>query len=95
MRLLGPMRKNDVVRVLALFCGLFFAIDALDLQDELLNINNLNSVPDDNVTTGIHSDFSYDSSLTLIYCSDSGEESPLISRLHKVPYSNRAPPARS
>lgn len=95
MRGLGPIRRNTAFRIFALFCIFFFAADALDLRDELLNINDSNSYLDNNNTTGIQSDFSFNPLLALIFRFHSATASVATSGFQNMPCSNRAPPAWS
>jgi hypothetical protein len=93
MRLFGSTKKNTAVRILVLFCVFFFAADIFDLRDELLNTDNFNGYPNDNIKMGIHSDHSFNPSLSLIFHSYSETASVAISGFHNMPCSNRASPA--
>jgi hypothetical protein len=93
MSLFGSTGKNTTVRILVLFCVLFFAADVFDLRDELLKTDNFNGYPNENITTGIQSVFSFNPSLLLIFRFYSETASVAISRFQNMPCSNRAPPA--
>jgi hypothetical protein len=109
MRLLSPLRKSTTVRIFVLFCVLSFATDVLDLRDELLNIDNFNSALEDNITTGIHSNFffnpplalipcvgsSFDQLLSPIWCFSWETASSITTCLYHVNHSSRAPPVSS
>ncbi len=93
MSLFGSIGKNTTVRILVLFCVPFFAAEVFDLCDKLLKTDNFNGYPNDDITTGIQSDFFFNPPLLLISRFHSEAASVAISGFQNRPYADRAPPA--
>jgi hypothetical protein len=72
-----------------------FTADILDLREELGFLPCPYSFLDNNVTTGITSNFSFEMEPVLFSCSAYQKSSVKISFLHLLPFGFRAPPSWS
>ena len=72
-----------------------FTADILDLREELGFLSFPYSFLDNNVTTGIANNFSFNMEQLIILCSAYQKSSVKISFLHLLPYGFRAPPSWS
>jgi hypothetical protein len=87
------LQKKKVLFFVLLFIAFTaFALDILDLREELHLLSCPYSSLDNNVTTGIASDFTVMTEPVLILRSIHQKSSVEISFLHLLPYGFRAPP---
>lgn len=87
-------RKAYFIAVLIVVCSVFTA-DILDLREELRILPCPYSSLDNNVTTGIITNLTFEMEPILILRSVDQTSSVKISFLHLLPYGFRAPPAWS
>ena len=88
------LHKKKVLFFVVLFIAFSaFTLDILDLREELHLISCAYTSLDNNVTTGIASDFTVMTEPVLILRSIHQKSSVKISFLHLLPYGFRAPPA--
>ena len=83
--------------LLAILLIVFFAFtaDILDLREELRILSCPYSYLDNNVTTGITSNITFETEPLPVLCSIHQKSSVKISFLHLLPYGLRAPPVSS
>lgn len=89
-------RKRNLLFLAALFLAFSaFTADVVDLREELLILSSPYSNLDDNVTTGVASDFVSAPEPLLTLLSVHRKASVRISFMHLLPCGFRAPPSRS
>jgi hypothetical protein len=89
-------RKRKILFFAALFLAFSaFTADILDLREELLILSSPYSSLDNNVTTGVVSDFTFTPEPLLQLLSVQRKSSVEISFMHLLPCGFRAPPSRS
>jgi hypothetical protein len=90
------LHKRKTLLLVILFVAFpAFTANIVDLREELRIIPNPYSSLDNNITTGITNNFTFEMELIPILCFIHGESSVEISFLHLLPYGFRAPPAWS
>jgi hypothetical protein len=88
--------KRKILFIAVLFLAFSaFTADVLDLREELLIISSPYSSLDNNVTTGVVSDFTFAPAPILQLLSVQWKASVEISFMHLLPCGFRAPPSRA
>lgn len=96
MTVSASLHKRKTLLLVILFVVFpAFTADIVDLREELRIIPYPYSGLDNNVTTGITNNFTFEMELIPILCFVYWESSVEISFLHLLPYGFRAPPAWS
>jgi hypothetical protein len=88
-------QKKTLFLFILLIAFSAFTADIVDLREDLQFLACPYSSLDNNITTGITSNFSFSWEQILILCSDYRKSSVKISFLHLLPYGFRAPPTWS
>jgi hypothetical protein len=92
----ASLHKRKTLFLVILFIAFSaFTADILDLREELCFLSCLYSFLDNNVTTGITSNFPFEMELVLFSRFVHQKSSVKISFLHLLPYTFRAPPSWS
>jgi hypothetical protein len=96
MVLSSSLHKRKALFIAILFIAFSaFTADILDLREELHFLSCPDSFLDNNVTTGIMSNFSFVLKPVVLFCSAYQKSSVKISFLHLLPFEFRAPPSWS
>jgi hypothetical protein len=88
-------KRNALFFVILFIAFSAFSVDILDLREELQFLSYSNGFLDNNVTTGITKDLSFNMEQHIILCSAHQKSSIEISFLHLLLYGFRAPPSWS
>jgi hypothetical protein len=92
----ASLHKRKTLLLVILFIAFSaFTADILDLREELCMLSCPYSSLDNNVTSGIINNFTFETEPIPILCSVDWKSSVEISFLHLLPYGFRAPPTRS
>ncbi len=92
----ASLRKRKILFLLIFFIAFTaFTADILDVREEVQIISCPYSSLDNNVTTGLISNFLFAPEPTLILCPAQQKVLPEISFLHLLPFGLRAPPSWS
>jgi hypothetical protein len=87
------LHKRKTLFLVILFVAFSaFTVDILDLREEIHLLACLDSILDNNVTTGITNNIVFVQEKVVLFCPINRNISVKISFLHLLPYSFRAPP---